>query len=122
MAAKGTGLQVKVRRLLSKEMGKPVLKPNKPLALRNEVANKKMRLGEASCITEMSLLMACWKESNFSDAACSKEVQTFYQCTAQAQAERKAAQGQHSMGQGGRLPPKLANTLLKRYPNLHIEI
>uniref|UniRef100_A0A8C3S8Y3 Uncharacterized protein n=1 Tax=Chelydra serpentina TaxID=8475 RepID=A0A8C3S8Y3_CHESE len=39
-------------------------------------------LPEATCTTEMSLLMACWKQNEFSDAACAKEIQTFYDCVA----------------------------------------
>lgn len=41
----GCVIQEKVARLLSKERGKPVLKPNKPLALKNEVANRKPKKG-----------------------------------------------------------------------------
>ncbi|RXM29797.1 Neurotrypsin [Acipenser ruthenus] len=119
MATKGSGLQAKVSRMLSKDFGKPILKPNKPLALRNEVANRKLRQGEASCLTEMSVMMACWKQSEFNHAACTQEVQAFQRCTALAQAERKARMGQESSGQGGRLHPKQANTLLKRHPNLY---
>ncbi|XP_066549363.1 small ribosomal subunit protein mS37 [Amia ocellicauda] len=122
MAYQATGLHAKVSRLLSKEMGKPVLKANKPLALKNEVANRKMKKGEASCITEMMAVMACWKQNDFKDTPCSKEVQTFYRCTAKAQAELKAQQGQHRKGQGERLPPREANTLLRRHPNLYNEI
>ncbi|KAK1166562.1 coiled-coil-helix-coiled-coil-helix domain-containing protein 1-like [Huso huso] len=122
MATKGSGLQAKVSRMLSKDFGKPILKPNKPLALRNEVANRKLRQGEASCLTEMSVMMACWKQSEFNHAACAQEVQAFQRCTALAQAERKARMGQESSGQGGRLHPKQANTLLKRHPNLYREI
>ncbi|XP_041116365.1 coiled-coil-helix-coiled-coil-helix domain-containing protein 1-like [Polyodon spathula] len=116
MATKCTGLQAKVSRMLSKEFGKPILKPNKPLVLRNEVANRKLRQGEASCLTEMSVMMACWKQSEFNHAACAPEVQSFQRCT------RKAQMGQESSGQGGRLHPKQANTLLKRHPNLYREI
>lgn len=37
----GYVIQEKVARLLSKQLGKPVLKPNKHLALKDEVANRK---------------------------------------------------------------------------------
>ncbi|XP_036403235.1 coiled-coil-helix-coiled-coil-helix domain-containing protein 1 [Megalops cyprinoides] len=121
MALQGTALQQKVSRLLSRQMGKPALKPNKPLALRDEVANRKPSKGEASCIPEMYLLMACWKKNDFSDALCSKEVETFHKCTQRAQAEMRARLAQEG-GQGGRLHPKQANTLLKRHPNLFSEI
>ncbi|XP_029963014.1 small ribosomal subunit protein mS37 [Salarias fasciatus] len=116
-----TAIQEKVSRLLSRSNGKPVLKPNRPLVLKDEVANRKPKKGEATCVTEMSLLMACWKQNNFVDTLCSSEVQSFYSCVAEAQKAQKNRKEQSSM-QGGRLPPKLANTLLKRYPNPRTEI
>lgn len=46
MASKSvSALEEKVNRLLSRTNGKPVLKPNKPLVLKDEVANRKMRRG-----------------------------------------------------------------------------
>ncbi|KAF3708505.1 Coiled-coil-helix-coiled-coil-helix domain-containing protein 1 [Channa argus] len=111
----------KVRRLISKQDGKPVLKPNRPLALRDTVANRKLKKGEATCVTEMSLLMACWKQNNFVDGLCSNEMKTFYTCVEKAQAAIKNKSEQSNL-QGGRLHPKHATTLLKRYPNLRTEI
>uniref|UniRef100_A0A673GEX7 CHCH domain-containing protein n=1 Tax=Sinocyclocheilus rhinocerous TaxID=307959 RepID=A0A673GEX7_9TELE len=35
---------------------------------------------EATCVTEMSLLMACWKQNDFNNTVCSKEVSVFYTC------------------------------------------
>lgn len=116
-----TAIQEKVSRLLSRTNGKPVLKPNRALVLKDEVANRKPKKGEATCITEMSLLMACWKQNNFVDTLCSSEVQSFYTCVAEAEKALKNKKEQSTV-QGGRLPPKLANTLLKRYPILRSEI
>ncbi|KAJ8359477.1 hypothetical protein SKAU_G00160020 [Synaphobranchus kaupii] len=120
MATKGTALQQKVSRLLSRQLGKPVLKPNKPLALKNEVASRTLEKGEATCITEMSVLMVCWKQNEFSDAACSKEIQSFYKCAEKAQAARLKS-SKDAFGQDGRLHPKQANILLKRFPNTYTE-
>ncbi|KAI3363002.1 hypothetical protein L3Q82_011517 [Scortum barcoo] len=143
MAAQGgVHFQDKVSRLLSRENGKPVLKPNRTLALRDAVANRKLKKGgpesrcmiennpsflnpdscnEATCITEMSVLMACWKQNNFVDGLCSNEINSFYICVEKAQTAMKNKSEQTSI-QGGRLPPKQATTLLKRYPNLSTEI
>ncbi|GAA6228416.1 coiled-coil-helix-coiled-coil-helix domain-containing protein 1 [Lates japonicus] len=122
MAAQGGVLfQEKVSRLLSRRDGKPVLKPNRPLALQESVANRKLKKGEATCITEMSVLMACWKQNNFVDSLCSNEMNTFYSCVKKAQAAMKNKSEQTSI-QGGRLHPKQATALLKRYPNLRTEI
>lgn len=122
MAAQGgIHFQDKVSRLLSRENGKPVLKPNRTLALRDAVANRKLKKGEATCITEMSVLMACWKQNNFVDGLCANEMNSFYICVEKAQAALKNKSEQTSI-QGGRLHPKQATTLLKRYPNLSTEI
>ncbi|XP_048845175.1 coiled-coil-helix-coiled-coil-helix domain-containing protein 1-like [Brienomyrus brachyistius] len=121
MSSQGIALQQKLSRMLSKTVGKPVLKPNKPLALKDEVANRKMKKGEATCIMEMSLLMACWKEHEFNDALYSSEVQAFFKCAEKAEAARKA-KADGTVGQHGVLYPKQANTLLKRYPNHFKEI
>lgn len=39
---------------------------------------------EATCITEMSVMMACWKQSNFVDSLCSNEISAFYTCVEKA--------------------------------------
>lgn len=122
MAAQGGSLfQEKVNRLLSRQNGKPVLKPNRTLALRDAVANRKLKKGEASCITEMSILMACWKQNNFVEGLCSNEMKTFYTCVKGAQAAIKNECEQANIP-GGHLHPKQATTLLKRFPNLCTEI
>ncbi|XP_077115364.1 small ribosomal subunit protein mS37 isoform X2 [Ranitomeya variabilis] len=85
MASQGNLLNEKVARLVSRRYGKPVLEPRLPLALADRVANRRYKLGEATCITEMSVLMACWKENAFSDTACSTAIKVFYDCVAQEQ-------------------------------------
>uniref|UniRef100_A0A1A8QPI5 Coiled-coil-helix-coiled-coil-helix domain containing 1 n=1 Tax=Nothobranchius rachovii TaxID=451742 RepID=A0A1A8QPI5_9TELE len=117
----GIQFQEKVSRLLSRQNGKPVLKPNRPLVLKDSVANRKPQKGEATCITEMSVLMACWKQNNFVDGLCSTEIHSFYSCVHKAQAAMKS-KGELSSVTGGRLSPKQANTLLKRFPNPRTEI
>ncbi|KAF1376146.1 hypothetical protein PFLUV_G00227680 [Perca fluviatilis] len=122
MAAQGgVVFQEKVSRLLSRQDGKPALKPNRPLVLRDAVANRKLKKGEATCITEMSVMMACWKQNNFVDGLCSSEMNAFYTCVNKAQAAMKNKSEQSSL-QGGRLHPKQATALLRRYPNLRTEI
>ncbi|XP_048195019.1 coiled-coil-helix-coiled-coil-helix domain-containing protein 1 isoform X1 [Perognathus longimembris pacificus] len=64
---------------------KPVLKPNKPLILANRVGERRREKGEATCITEMSVMMACWKKNEFRDEACGKEIQDFLDCASRAQ-------------------------------------
>uniref|UniRef100_A0AAQ6A490 CHCH domain-containing protein n=1 Tax=Amphiprion ocellaris TaxID=80972 RepID=A0AAQ6A490_AMPOC len=169
MAAQGgVAFQEKVSRLVSRQNGKPVLKPSRALALGDTVSNRNPkkrgeqgeqsmlwmrgvfdnvagsaetalvcnildgwkrgpddllcgRLSEATCITEISVLMACWKQNNFVDSLCCNETNAFYTCVAKAQAAMKNNSGQSNI-QGGRLPPKQATILLKRYPNQRSEI
>ncbi|XP_029464833.1 coiled-coil-helix-coiled-coil-helix domain-containing protein 1 [Rhinatrema bivittatum] len=118
MAKSGAELQAYLYCLVSRRLGKPVLRPSRPLVLADKVANRKARLGEATCLTEMSLMMACWKQNNFSDAACVKEIQSFFDCNAKAQAEHRATR----LSESGRLPPKQVNKLLKMFPNIRHEI
>uniref|UniRef100_F6R9J6 Coiled-coil-helix-coiled-coil-helix domain containing 1 n=1 Tax=Monodelphis domestica TaxID=13616 RepID=F6R9J6_MONDO len=96
---------------------RPVLKPNKPLVLANRVGAGRRELGEATCITEMSLMMACWKQNEFSDDLC-KEIKDFFACASKAEAERKQKAKQEYLGSTGNLTPKQANKLLSRFPNI----
>ncbi|KAM7385011.1 hypothetical protein PAMP_001112 [Pampus punctatissimus] len=118
---RGALFQEKVSRLLSRQNGRPVIKPNKPLVLKDSVAYRKLKKKEATCITEISVMMACWKQNNFVDGRCSNEIKSFYTCIENAQADMKNAKAE-TRNHGVRLPPKQATTLLKRYPNLHYEI
>ncbi|EOB04110.1 Coiled-coil-helix-coiled-coil-helix domain-containing protein 1 [Anas platyrhynchos] len=54
-------------------------------ALADQVANRRETAGDATCITEMSIMMACWKQNDFNDTACAKEIQMFYDCVARAE-------------------------------------
>lgn len=111
----------KVSRLMSRQNGRPVLRPNRPLSLRDAVANRRPHKGEATCITEMSVMMACWKQNNFVEDLCSNEIQAFYSCVHKAQAALTNKSDLTGL-EAGRLLPKQATTLLKRYPNLRTEI
>lgn len=42
-------------------------------------------LAEASCVTEMALVMACWKQNDFNTKLCSNELTVFYRCIEKAQ-------------------------------------
>lgn len=43
---------------------------------------------EATCITEMSVMMACWKRNEFRDEACRKEIQDFFDCSSKAEVKK----------------------------------
>ena len=61
-----TALQEKVNRLMSRTAGKPVLKPNKPLVLKGEVANRKMRRGGKKCTLLYNLGKSLFRYDNLS--------------------------------------------------------
>ncbi|TRY68134.1 hypothetical protein DNTS_030015 [Danionella cerebrum] len=99
----------KVARLMCKSKGKHALKTKKPLVLLNTIGYVKSDKGDATCLTEMSFMMACWKENEFQNSACSKEIASFYTCVKEANAQ--------APGKGDRLLTKEINTLLRRFPN-----
>ncbi|XP_061856825.1 small ribosomal subunit protein mS37 [Colius striatus] len=96
----------------------PAIRPTRPLALADKVANRKEQAGEATCVTEMSVMMACWKQNDFSDTACAKEIRLFYDCVAKAERERKDQQGEHALSPRGNLTSAQVNKLLRRFPQL----
>uniref|UniRef100_F6UBC2 CHCH domain-containing protein n=1 Tax=Ornithorhynchus anatinus TaxID=9258 RepID=F6UBC2_ORNAN len=86
---------------------RPVLKPNKPLVLGTRAGERRRELGEATCITEMSLTMACWRHNKFSDSVCAKEIQVFRDCAAKTEM-RELRHREPVRGQG----PSLSVTVL----------
>ncbi|KAK9400536.1 coiled-coil-helix-coiled-coil-helix domain-containing protein 1 [Crotalus adamanteus] len=91
------------------------MKTKLPMVLADRVSNRHLKLGEASCVTEMALMMACWKANEFSDSACAKEINTFFQCSAKAEAKKKETSPEES---SGTLDSHQVNKLLGRYPNI----
>ncbi|XP_070610041.1 small ribosomal subunit protein mS37 [Erythrolamprus reginae] len=90
------------------------IKAKLPLVLADRISNRQLKLGEASCLTEMALMMACWKANEFSDVACAKEITTFFDCAAKAEAKKKGTTPEDS---SGTLDPQQVNKLLGRHPN-----
>ncbi|KAM9847623.1 small ribosomal subunit protein mS37 [Aulostomus maculatus] len=119
-AQRGVVLQEKVRRLVHPPSGKPVLKPNRSLCLKDTVIPRNPWRGDSLCITELSVMMACWKENNFEDALCSNEIKSFYSCVEIARAAMKNKSTLTS--RQGHVASKQAITLLKKYPNINFEI
>ncbi|KAF1557091.1 Coiled-coil-helix-coiled-coil-helix domain-containing protein 1, partial [Eudyptula albosignata] len=96
----------------------PVLRPTRPLVLANKVANRREQAGEAMCITEMSVMMACWKQNNFNDTACAEEIRMFYDCVAKAEKERKNQNEEDTQSPRGNLTSSKVNKLLRRFPQI----
>ncbi|XP_042546220.1 coiled-coil-helix-coiled-coil-helix domain-containing protein 1 isoform X2 [Dipodomys spectabilis] len=72
---------------------------------------------EATCVTEMSVMMACWKKNEFRDEACRKEIRDFLDCAARAQEAGKMKALQDTLGDSRSLLPHKMNKLLQRFPN-----
>ncbi|XP_071604252.1 small ribosomal subunit protein mS37 [Heliangelus exortis] len=96
----------------------PAIRPTRPLVLANKVANRREQAGEATCITEMSVMMACWKQNDFNDAACAEEIRLFYDCVAKAEKERRERAAEETLSPGGNLPSSKVNKLLRRFPQI----
>ncbi|NWV81755.1 CHCH1 protein, partial [Dasyornis broadbenti] len=97
----------------------PVLRPSRPrpLALADKVASRREQSTEATCITEMSVMMACWKRNDFNDTACAEEIRMFYDCVAKAEKERKN-QNEDTLSSRGNFPSSKVNKLLRRFPQI----
>ncbi|XP_043592586.1 coiled-coil-helix-coiled-coil-helix domain-containing protein 1 isoform X1 [Bombus pyrosoma] len=51
-----------------------------PLKLKNRICGSTIRTLEDKCLYEMTLLFGCWKENNFEDSMCNKEMKNLYEC------------------------------------------
>ncbi|XP_033644143.1 coiled-coil-helix-coiled-coil-helix domain-containing protein 1-like [Asterias rubens] len=113
---------------MSKRMNEIILRNNyKPskfvhmqrdFRLRDKVALRRNRPGAAECITEMSVLMACWKKNEFNDSDCTEEIKIFHSCCAEAEKTKKAAIASEKSGKvgAGKMTSKQVTSLLQKYP------
>ncbi|XP_078469633.1 small ribosomal subunit protein mS37 [Lampetra fluviatilis] len=115
MASRCADINARVALLTARFSKKPPLEPKRVLALQDKAGFKREALGEATCITEMMLLMACWRLNNFTDSPCSSEIRAFSNCSSKTKAQLKDEQDSgkrtHSM-----MSQKQANALLSRFP------
>uniref|UniRef100_A0A6J0TIF8 Small ribosomal subunit protein mS37 n=1 Tax=Pogona vitticeps TaxID=103695 RepID=A0A6J0TIF8_9SAUR len=89
-----------------------------PLALADKIRRPPQYSQEPECLTEMSLMMACWKQNEFSDIACAEEIQTFLRCSSESEARRKEKMKREAMGQTGHFNLQEVNQILKEFPNI----
>lgn len=92
-----------------------------PLKLKNRVSGKGDNLSEVSCLYEMSLLFACFKENDFSQVLCSKEIASFQKCYTESTArklERKEKEAKGILTPGDKkMSSRQINQLLKSFPS-----
>ncbi|XP_014667559.1 PREDICTED: coiled-coil-helix-coiled-coil-helix domain-containing protein 1-like [Priapulus caudatus] len=73
------------------------------------------------CINELTLMLSCMKQNEFSQDICTAEITAFETCYnshLKTESKKKAdeAKGIIKEAIGGRLPSQHLNSLLKRYP------
>ncbi|KAJ8966746.1 hypothetical protein NQ317_011160 [Molorchus minor] len=51
-----------------------------PLKLKGTVSGKGDKTSEVCCIYEMSVMLSCFKDNDFKEALCLKEVEAFKKC------------------------------------------
>ncbi|XP_071952202.1 small ribosomal subunit protein mS37-like [Antedon mediterranea] len=96
----------------------PKIPLQKPFALRNNVSLRKNKKEAASCLTEMSILLACWKKSSYNDADCLKEISAFQKCFNESEKEKRAfaAAAREGKIEAGRTTSEQLNRLMKKFP------
>ncbi|XP_019357971.1 PREDICTED: coiled-coil-helix-coiled-coil-helix domain-containing protein 1 isoform X2 [Gavialis gangeticus] len=95
------------------------IRPPLPLVLDNRVLERRQEQPERPCLTEMMLLMSCWKKNEFSDPPCAGEIRAFHDCLAKSKekfTEQQSVEYVHD------LTPNQVNKLLRRFPNITHEI
>lgn len=91
-----------------------------PLKLKNRVSGKGDNSNNVSCLYEMSLLFACFKENDFNQTLCSKEIANFQKCFTESTAKKtirkeKEAKGILTPGEK-KMSSRQINQLLKSFP------
>ncbi|XP_022080386.1 coiled-coil-helix-coiled-coil-helix domain-containing protein 1-like [Acanthaster planci] len=85
--------------------------------LRDKVALRKNRPGAAECITEMSVLMACWKKHDYNDTDCTEEIRLFEKCCMEAKKVRQETKAAVKSGKiAGKMTSQQATSLLQQFP------
>ncbi|XP_050730309.1 coiled-coil-helix-coiled-coil-helix domain-containing protein 1-like [Eriocheir sinensis] len=90
-----------------------------PLTLRDHVSGKGDKQQSNACLQEMAIMFACFKKNDFSQAACSKEIDTFQACHLNhmiTESKKKDQELNSLMPHGERrLNHKQLNQLLRKY-------
>ncbi|XP_064644854.1 small ribosomal subunit protein mS37-like [Lineus longissimus] len=100
------------------DMSRYVYTPPVPEKLANAVSGKGDRVQGNLCLQELSLMLACWKDNDYSEVPCAKETQAFEKCwhTALVEKARRQKISEGTIIGKGPMSSKQVNSLLKRYP------
>ena len=94
----------------------------RPMKLKSNVRMSSKVTGKAPCSQEMTALMACWKQNDFSDLSCGQEVTQFLECSRQVRESKISAEKQSDGEYGAtsdnwnRFPVEDVNRQLKKFP------
>lgn len=92
-----------------------------PLKLKNKVSGKGDKNKSVSCLHEMSILFACFKDNDFSQTICANEIANFQKCHKAALDKKYLEKEQELKGimKPGQkdLSHRQVNRILKGYPN-----
>lgn len=92
-----------------------------PLRLKSRVSGKGDSTNDVCCIYEMSVMFACFKEHEFDQSLCSKEIENFQNCYHSHLSKKQAKKERDAKGflEAGekQLSHKQINQILKMFPN-----
>lgn len=93
-----------------------------PLKLKQRVSGKGDNQTDVCCIYEMSVMFACFKENDFNQSLCSKEIENFQKCYTvnkrqKEQKKEREAKGILTPGDK-KMSSKQLNQLLRGFPNI----
>lgn len=91
-----------------------------PLRIKNRVSGKGDNRTDVCCIYEMSVMFACFKENEFNQSLCGKEIDNFQKCykehvTKKQQKKEREAKGILTPGDK-KMSSRQINQLLKGFP------
>lgn len=91
-----------------------------PLRLKKTVSGKGDKTSDVACLYEMSIMFACFKNNDFNQALCSKEISTFQRCYKDYMNKKYKRKDQEQKGilipGEKKLTSKQVNVLLRKFP------
>ena len=108
-------MMVRLGLMLCKQRG---LGHRRSLKLKNSVAHGRKAVSRASCVSEMTSLMACWRSTGFNDQGCRKEIEMFLKCAAEAEKAQKVQSEQTvaTRDHRGLWPSETVTEMLRKIP------
>ncbi|CAH1974932.1 unnamed protein product [Acanthoscelides obtectus] len=93
-----------------------------PLKLKPVVSGKGGKTSDVCCIYEMSVMFNCFKDNDFNQGLCGKEIEQFQNCytnhlSTKRVRKEKELKGILNPGEK-KMSAKQINTLLARHPNI----